>query len=186
GYILRSQSNRKDWIRHFVKVGEGRVEAWREWRGIYHISLVGCWASFLAASIKCYEVPENWGYGGDSALLKHTIGVLLVALQMWTAASIYESLGEFGWFYGDFFFDQAPKLTYSGIYRYLNNPERLIGSAALWGMALITNSTAIFFLALTSHILALIFIQFVERPHMEKLYGDQLRREAGLVKTIKR
>ena len=89
-------------------------------------------------------------------------------------------------FYGDFFFDQQPKLTYSGIYRYLNNPERLIGCAALWGMVLITSSAPILLLALFSHVCTLLFIHFVERPHMEKLYGGELRREAGLVKTIKR
>lgn len=186
GSVLSSQSRSKGWVRHFVKVGEGRIEAWKEWRGIYHISLVGCWASFFMAGWKCYSVPEYWGHGTGFALLTHTIGVLLITLQAWTASSIYESLGEFGWFYGDFFFDQQPKLTYSGIYRYLNNPERLIGCAALWGMVLVTSSAPILLLAIFSHVCTLLFIQLVERPHMEKLYGKELRREAGLVKTIKR
>ncbi|KAI5785603.1 phospholipid methyltransferase-domain-containing protein [Peziza echinospora] len=186
GSVLVKQSRSKAWIRHFVKVGEGRIEAWREWRGLYHISLVGCWASFFAAGWKCYMAPESWGYGNGFALLTHTIGLMLISLQVWTSVSIYESLGEFGWFYGDFFFDQQPKLTYSGIYRYLNNPERLIGSAALWGMVLITGSSPLFLLALFSHVCILLFIQLVERPHMEKLYGKQIRREAGLVRTIKR
>ncbi|KAF8473459.1 phosphatidylethanolamine methyltransferase [Kalaharituber pfeilii] len=180
GAVLNAQSKGKAWIRHFVRVGEGRREAWGEWKGMYHMSLVGCWASFFAAGYKCYNVPDYWGYGNGFALLTHTIGVMLIALQVWTAASIYESLGEFGWFYGDFFFDQQPKLTYSGIYRYLNNPERLIGCAALWGVVLITSSAPILLLALGSHVCILLFIQLVERPHMEKLYGKQLRREAGL------
>jgi phosphatidylethanolamine N-methyltransferase len=184
GIILDKQSNKKMWTRHFVKYGESTEEAWRQWKGMYHLSMTMCYASFIAATWKMYSFPADWGYG--LVLLKHVIGVGLVALQVWTAVSIYDSLGEFGWFFGDFFFDHAPKLTYSGIYRYLNNPERIIGLAGIWGAVLITGSPAIFFLALISHISSLAFIQFVEKPHMQKLYGRNLRPEAGLTKSIRR
>lgn len=184
GYILDSQSDRKMWTRHFVKFGESTEEAWRQWKGMYHLSMTMCYASFIAAAWKMYSFPDDWAYG--LVLLKHVLGAGLVALQVWTAVSIYESLGEFGWFFGDFFFDQAPKLTYSGIYRYLNNPERFLGLAGLWGAVLISWSRAIFFLALLSHILSVGFIQFVEKPHMQKLYGRHLRPEAGLTKNIRR
>ena len=184
GYVLNRQSLKKKWTRHFVKYGESTEEAWRQWKGTYHLSMTMCYASFIAAAWKMYSLPPDWGYG--MALLKHVLGAGLISLQVWTSISIYDSLGEFGWFFGDFFFDHAPKLTYSGIYRFLNNPERVIGLAGVWGAALITGSSAIFFLALLSHILSLTFIQFVERPHMQKLYGQSLRRESGLVRSLKR
>jgi phosphatidylethanolamine N-methyltransferase len=184
GIVLNLQSHEKMWTRHFLKFGESTEEAWRQWKGMYHLSMTMCYASFIAASWKMYSLPLDWGYG--MVLLKHVLGAGLVALQIWTAVSIYDSLGEFGWFFGDFFFDHAPKLTYSGIYRYLNNPERIIGLAGVWGAVFITSSRAIFFLALLSHILTLGFIEFVEKPHMQKLYGRSLRKEAGLTKSIKR
>jgi phosphatidylethanolamine N-methyltransferase len=184
GVILSKQSNKKMWTRHFVKYGESTEEAWRQWKGMYHLSMTICYASFIAATWKMYSFPADWAYG--LVLLKHVLGAGLVALQVWTAVSIYDSLGEFGWFFGDFFFDHAPKLTYSGIYRYLNNPERFIGLAGIWGAVLITWSPAIFFLALITHISSLAFIQFVEKPHMQKLYGRNLRPEAGLTKSIRR
>ncbi|MCJ1472267.1 phosphatidylethanolamine N-methyltransferase [Lambiella insularis] len=182
GYLLNRQSTKKKWTRHFVKYGESTEEAWRQWKGTYHLSMILCYASFIAASWKMYSPPSDWSHG----LLVHVVGAGLVSLQIWTAVSIYDSLGEFGWFFGDFFFDHAPKLTYSGIYRFLNNPERVMGLAGVWGAALITGSSAIFFLALLSHILSLSFIQLVERPHMQKLYGQSLRRESGLVRSLKR
>lgn len=184
GFLLNRQSTKKRWTRHFLKYGESTEEAWRQWKGTYHLSVTMSYASFIAAAWKTYSLPPDWGYG--LVLLKHVIGTSLITLQIWTAVSIYDSLGEFGWFFGDFFFDHSPKLTYSGIYRYLNNPERVIGLAGVWGAVLITSSSSIFFLALLSHILTLFFIQFVERPHMQKLYGQSLRRESGLVKSIKR
>ncbi|KAI1845815.1 hypothetical protein JX265_000006 [Neoarthrinium moseri] len=183
GVILNRQSNNKIWTRHFVKFGESSGEAWRQWKAMYHISQVLCYASFIAACWKLYAVPASWDYG--FVLLKHTLGAGLIALHIWTSVSIYESLGEFGWFFGDFFFEQGAKLTYSSIYRFLNNPERIIGTAGLWGAALITWSRSIFLLALLSHLLTLGFLQFVEQPHMQKIYGRGLRKEAGLTKFIK-
>ncbi len=184
GFILDRQSKKKTWTRHFLKYGESTEEAWRQWKATYHLSVTMAYASFIAFAWKTYSLPTDWGYG--LVLLKHVLGTGLISLQIWTAVSIYESLGEFGWFFGDFFFDHSPKLTYSGIYRYLNNPERVIGLAGVWGAVLITGSSSVFSIALLSHILTLFFLQFVERPHMQKLYGQSLRRESGLVKSIKR
>ncbi|KAB2574613.1 Phosphatidylethanolamine N-methyltransferase [Lasiodiplodia theobromae] len=184
GIILNEQSNKKRWTRHFIKYGESTEEAWRQWKGLYHISCTMCYASFIAAAWKMYSLPPDWEYG--LALLRHVLGAALVALQIWTAASIYESLGEFGWFFGDFFFDHAPKLNYSGIYRFLNQPERFLGLAGIWGAVVITWSKAIFFVALLSHILTLMHIQLVERPHMQKLYGQSIRQDSGISKTLKR
>ena len=184
GYILDRQSKKKSWVRHFIKWGETTEEAWRQWKGMYHLSMTMCYASFIVAAYKMYALPPDWEYG--ASLLRHILGAGLISLQMWTVVSIYDSLGEFGWFFGDFFFERGPKLTYSGIYRFLNNPERVIGLAGVWGFALITWSKAIFFLALLSHGLTLCFIQFVERPHMHKRYGQHLRGESGVSKNFKR
>ncbi|CZS88892.1 hypothetical protein WAI453_010543 [Rhynchosporium graminicola] len=184
GVVLDRQSNDKLWTRHFLKFGEGTEEAWRQWKGIYHLSMNMCWASFIAATWKMYYWPSDWA--AENALLMHIVGITLVALQIWTSNSIYQSLGEFGWFFGDFFFDHDRKLTYSGIYRYLNNPERIIGLMGLWGAVFLTGSLSIFFLALMSHVLSLCFIQLVEKPHMQKLYGRHLRPEAGLTKSLRR
>ncbi|KAK8162133.1 phosphatidylethanolamine methyltransferase [Phyllosticta citrichinensis] len=184
GTILNMQSNRKSWTRHFIKYGESTEEAWRQWKGLYYLSTSMCHASFIAAAWKMYSLPPDWEYG--MALLRHVLGAALMALQIWTSVSVYESLGEFGWFYGDFFFDQTPKLNYSGIYRFLNNPERFLGLAGIWSAVVLTWNKPIFFVALLSHILQLLHIQCVEVPHMQRLYGQSLRQDSGISKTLKR
>ncbi|KAL5594720.1 hypothetical protein BROUX41_001635 [Berkeleyomyces rouxiae] len=184
GLILRAQSLRKTWTRHFLKYGEGTDEAWRQWKSLSHISMNLCYASFIAACWKLYSPPQDWNYG--FVLLKHVIGCSLIALQAWTAFSIYDSLGEFGWFFGDFFFDHEAKLTYKSIYRFLNNPERVLGTAGIWGAALITWSRTVFIMALITQILVLAIIAVVEKPHMQKIYGRKLRNEAGLTKFIRK
>lgn len=127
-----------------------------------------CHASFLAAAWKMYTLPPDWFY--DLTVFRLVLGIGMIALHLWTAASIYDSLGEFGWFCGDFFFDPPPKnLTYSGIYRFLNSPERVLGMAGIWGVAVITWTAPIFYLATTAQVLNLAFLHFVERPHMSKV-----------------
>lgn len=184
GLILNQQSREKRWTRHFLKYGESAGEAWRQWKGMYHISMVMCNASLVAACWKMYSPPEDWGKG--LVLLMHVLGAALVALQVWTAFSVYESLGEFGWFCGDFFLNRKGKLNYSSIYRFLNNPERVFGTAGVWGAALITWSRSIFILAVVTHLLTLWYVSYVEKPHMRKVYGRSVRREAGVTKFIKR
>lgn len=184
GLILNEQSKSKMWTRHFLKYGESADEAWRQWKSLHHITMIMCNTSFVAACWKMYNVPEDWSYG--LVLLKHVLGTSFVALQVWSAFSVYDSLGEFGWFCGDFFFDQQAKLTYTSIYRFVNNPDRVFGIAGTWGAALITWSRSIFLLALTAQILTIYFISYIERPHMQKVYGRNLRGEAGLTKFIKR
>ncbi|KAG9378388.1 Phosphatidylethanolamine N-methyltransferase [Pyrenophora tritici-repentis] len=184
GYILDRQSKKKNWTKHFIKYGDTKEEAWRQWKSLYHLSMTMSHASFVALAWKMYSLPPD-GLTGLT-LFRHVLGAGMIALQVWTAMSIYESLGEFGWFCGDFFFDPPSKsLTYNGIYRFLNNPERVLGLAGVWGIAIITWSPAVFYVATTAHILNLAFLQFVEKPHVIKLYGENLREMSGVSKTVR-
>lgn len=183
GHILNSQSEYKGWTRLFLKFGKTPIEAYEQWQVIYNLSTIMSYVSLFVVCYRQWESTSNVPYWP----FKYIMGSMLIALQTWTSYSIYESLEEYGWFFGDFFFpEKAKPLTYSGIYRYLNNPERLFGIAGVWGLALISGSATGYSVAFLWTLGGFYFIKFVEQPHMQKLYGTQIRAEAGLTKTIKR
>jgi phosphatidylethanolamine N-methyltransferase len=48
------------------------------------------------------------------------------------------------------------------MYRFLNNPEKIMGHAAFWGMTLIANNWVIYGLALFSQLSNVLFLHYVE------------------------
>ncbi|KAI7867561.1 phospholipid methyltransferase-domain-containing protein [Spinellus fusiger] len=184
GVALHLQSTNKLLTRHFIKWGGGVQETFESWKSIYNLSLCMTYVSFFVACCKIYSLPGDWSYG--TTILRHTLGAAFISLHIWTSVSIYEVLGDFGWFYGDFFLDDhSGTLVYSGIYRFLNNPEKIMGHAAFWGMSLIANHRIIYALAIFSQLSSILFLSYVEAPHMRVVYGNQIRKEAGLTKTLK-
>lgn len=190
GLALKKQSERRWIVRHFIKHyhyerdGDAVRDAFDNWKAIYNLSLCMTYVSFVALAWKCYNIPSDWTYG--AVIVRHTLGLLLLALQAWSSAETYEVLGPFGWFYGDFWIPDYPhELAVTGIYRFLNNPERSMGGAAFIGIALIAGSKLALAQALINIAAHWWFLSAVENPHMQRLYGNTLRKDAGVTKTLR-
>lgn len=171
--VLQRQSSDKWWTKMYLKYGLDDVSAYSNWQVLYNMLLVASYTSFFGVAAR--ELLNGQYLDGNWLLLRVILGSLSILLQIWTSSSIYSSIGDFGWFYGDFFLPNMStrQLTKSGIYRYLNDPERLLGVAGIWGAVLITYSPFVFTLAMVWTIHMSLHLEFVEKPHMIKVYGEQ-------------
>lgn len=187
GLALQQQSRSKWLVRHFIKhytYADGQaavLEAFSHWKVIYNTSLMMTYVSFTTLAAY-YYVP----WSAAPSPLRYVLGCALILLHVWSARSSYRVLGPFGWLYGDFFIeDYQRELSYTGIYRFLNNPERVMGSASLFGLALISGSVVVAAAATLSHVCHWWFLSYVEGPHMRRVYGASLRGDSGVTKQLK-
>ncbi|KAK8438587.1 phosphatidylethanolamine N-methyltransferase [Candidozyma auris] len=125
--------------------------------------------------------------------LRIFMGVMLVVTQVWINASIIDSIGYFGWFYGDFFIPkssfmpQRAHLTKAGVYRYLNNPEQVFGVCGVMGVTLMLPTFDNLVICLIWVVNNFIRINFIEKNHMIKIYGeDEVLQDSGVTKTVKK
>lgn len=96
---------------------------------------------------------------------------VLIGTHVWSKYLTFKSLGRSGWFYGDFFKNPTqdhPK--YTGIYRYLDDPETTLGQAAYWGLAVLSGEGGVYLLAGLYHTCALLLLRVIEKPHRQRIY----------------
>jgi len=179
GVLLWAQSNFELWTRHFTTRGRTLYEAFGQWKNTYNLSLTMNIVVFIACALRHCNFSLS-SFASAQTMACVAVGFVLVCLSVWSFLATYEAVGEFGWFYGDFFLRDSrlkPELCYTGIYRFLNNPDAVTGYAGQYGLALMAQSWPIFFLALGSQLLNVLFLNLVEIPHMQRLYSRKERRD---------
>ncbi|KAI8855246.1 phospholipid methyltransferase-domain-containing protein, partial [Chytridium lagenaria] len=190
GLILHLQSTSKFWSRHFIKYGETTKDAFHQWKIIFNLSQSMTYITFFVCACRLYTIPDNWLYG--TVLLRHTVAMITICMHVWTAISIHNALGDFGWFYGDFFLDggalrDQSRLTYTGVYRFLNHPNAWAATASAWGITWACGSWTLMWLTIFGQASNWLFVRYVELPHMKKKYGTKIRprEEAGMPKALR-
>jgi phosphatidylethanolamine N-methyltransferase len=185
GTILVNQSEYNWWVRLFELRGHSTQHAFVTWKQLYNYTSTVNMFVFIGTALQFVQ-------GGpltprDLACI--FVGFVLICINGWAYKSMYSSLGDFGWYYGDFFTPpnlSKPNVSYSGVYRFLNNPDCVIGYAGLHGVALCVRSWSIFALALAFQAMSVLFVNLVEVPHMDRLYENrQIRKEAPLEVALK-
>lgn len=183
GYILYKQSKSSSWVNYFAKKGRSDVEAFRYWRILYDVIHN---QSYITLFICCWKLMDfGQLHSSKTFISRIVIGITLCLLQIWSTKSALHEIRISGWYYGDFFNENlrlSEEPAYTGIYRYVDNPLAYLTS--LWGVSLIVNSSFVYFLVAYVQIGLWLITQYVERPHLRKIYGSRLRNIPGAQRVI--
>lgn len=177
GYLLRQQSQHDTFVRAFEAHGFTRAQAFAHWKELFNLTHTMTFLSFFLCALQVGTVT------GSHHCVIQTLGVLLCLLSALTYKESYEVVGEYGWFYGDFFIPAeavSPSLYYTGVFRFMDNPDSIVGYAVFYGLALFFESKTLALIALLSQLANFGFVVFVERPHMRKIYGEDMRPASGI------
>eukprot|EP00939_MAST-03C_sp_MAST-3C-sp1_P005034 g5034.t1 len=194
GFVLDRQAKTKWWSSRAKSVDA----AFDSWKQLSNLLTTMCGVSFLIASVYLYEPLDATTAGAVMYWTAAEIfcvlgGGMLIWLNHWSNCEVEGVIGEFGWFFGDFFYEDGPpdgvagvdcELSYSGIYRYLNNPDALFGFAGFYGIALICHSWTLAFLAAFAQILNLGFIYLVEIPHTKRMHKARYRSKNPTLRRV--
>ena len=197
--LLLTQARSRFWTNHFVSQGQSLGKAFTEYKRLQN-TLDTCMN--LSSVLLCLRYfYDNLAFG-HYMKFSHEKGpfyipaVLLssaamVLLSLWALNSSYKALGDQGWFYGDFFLSEKDgkkkELVYEGIYRYINNPDVILGKLWMYGLALLTLQWQVFLLALLAHGFEWLFLIAVEEPYMKRFYeAKRIRKHSSaLTKKLK-
>jgi phospholipid N-methyltransferase len=167
------------WTNIFVERGQSAEDGFFSWMRILVIFEALSHTSVVVAAFRVFWIPDTIS---TFYMLRIGFAFLLGFIAICTMLNCFAELGEFGWYYGDFFLKtmdgpECPSgLTYHGIYKYFNNPETYLGHFGHYGLALFAHSWEIFYIAVASHVVKTLFLQYVEKPHTMKLYKDRVRK----------
>ena len=158
GVFLRQQGKCRFWTNQFAARGLTDQDAFQNWIRIYNcidsamnVTLLTCAARFFRPGV----FLELWSSSGGGVVCAYLcMAVAFLWVSNWALESSYEILGDDGWFFGDFFLPvKKQKDLYSeGIYRYVTNPDIVLGKLWMYALVILTRSSTVCVLAFTAHL----------------------------------
>lgn len=144
--------------------------AWVAFRALATCILANDGLAFVIAALTCFTPLSE-----SSVLtiaLTFPLSLVLVVLFFWAKSSAHAVVGDYAWFWGDFFFTTDTTFVSHGIFAIFPHPMYTIGYAAYYAAALFCRSYSLLLISLTAHVSQLVFLYVVEEPHIHATYGS--------------
>ena len=180
--LLYMQGKTRFWTRHFKSKNLTREDAFKEWKRLQNLLESVINISFIMFFWRVFQWPDShvieskvWFYISITMT-----ALMLTFLSYWSATESYNALGDFGWFYGDFFVHFQPfsnDVGYidTGIFRFFKHPDIVFGKCWMYALVLLSGSMDLAAVAMLHHALCLLQLVAIEEPHMKKVYKRHLK-----------
>lgn len=153
---------------------------WLLFRKAVDLILMLDFVTFICLVIACAVDKEHqsWNTVQQSywlVLTRFGIGIGLIVFNFWVKVNAHNTIKDYAWYWGDFFFRQInnEELIFDGVFEMVPHPMYSVGYVGYYGFALILKSYTVLIVALFGHFLQMVFLHFIENPHIDKIYGTE-------------
>lgn len=162
---------------------------WLVFRKVVDLILMLDFTTFICLVVAC---SINNGYQFIHEQLQWLIatrlvvGVILILFNLWVKVNAHNTIKDYAWYWGDFFFRQYnnEELIFDGVFEMFPHPMYSVGYIGYYGFALISKSYTVLIVAVFGHFWQMIFLHFIENPHIDKIYGPS-ENDTAFAKIIK-
>lgn len=149
---------------------------WLVFRKIVDLILMLDFTTFICLVIACSINDDYQFIANQLNWLINTrlgLGSILILFNLWVKINAHNTIKDYAWYWGDFFFRQYnnEELIFDGVFEMFPHPMYSVGYIGYYGFALISKSYTVLVVALFGHFLQMIFLHYIENPHIDKIYG---------------
>lgn len=149
---------------------------WLIFRKVVDLILMQDFTTFVCLFVACCVSNNNQFLHGQPNWLTVTrlmVGVALIVFNFWVKVNAHNTIKDYAWYWGDFFFRQINNedLIFDGVFEMFPHPMYSVGYIGYYGFAMIAKSYTVLICAVFGHFLQMVFLHYIENPHIDKIYG---------------
>lgn len=162
---------------------------WLIFRKVVDLILMQDFTTFVCVFVACAIDDGNQFLHGQPTWLtafRLVTGAVFIVFNFWVKVNAHNTIKDYAWYWGDFFFRQINNedLIFDGVFEMFPHPMYSVGYIGYYGFALIAKSYTVLVVAVFGHFLQMVFLHFIENPHIDKIYGPSLN-ESSLSELFK-
>lgn len=143
---------------------------WLIFRSLAMIILANDGISFVITCIACFKPFQQSSYFTLFITLPLVLPVIYAGY--WIKKKAHDALGDYGWFWGDFFFVKKMVWVEDGVFTICPHPMYTLGYLPYYAGCLLCRSYSLLFVSLLAHTWQMLFLYLVEEPHTTATYSN--------------